>query len=422
MFTKTILKSGLRLIKVPMNSVKSVTVLVMIETGSRYETRSLNGISHFLEHMPAKGTAKRPTSLAVSCAIDAVGASWNAFTAKEYTGFFIKASSEHLEFGLDILSDMLLNPIFDPKEIDTERGVILEEINMYEDQPQARVGELYEELLYRNSPLAMRVLGHKDSLFRINQTTLFDYLHQKYHTQSMVVGIAGDLNGKSKIDDLVEKYFGEVKKGAANKFKPASDDQTKPQSLVHFKQSDQAHLCLGVRSYPVNHPDRYVLAVLNTILGGNMSSRLFLEIREKRGLAYYVHSGTEEFQDCGYFVIQAGLRISAAGEAIKIIIEQLDLIRAKPAFADELRRAKDYWKGRMVLALEDSYRVATFYTSQEVLEKQVETPEEILEKVEEVTAEDIQRVAKDVFASNKLNLAIIGPFKDQAQFATILKL
>lgn len=409
MFKKTTLQNGLRVISAPMPQVKSVTALVMVEAGSRYETAKINGLSHFLEHMTFKGTKKRPSSLAISSLIDSVGGAFNAFTGKEYTGFYVKAASNHLELILDVLSDMLLNSLFDPKELDKERGVIIEEINMYEDQPQARVGELFEELLYNHDPLAWRVIGTPEIIKKVTRSDMVDYVSRMYHGKSIVVGLAGNITQ----NNLVPKYFSAVPKGGENHFQRASDKQTKPASLVQYKKTDQAHLCLGVRAFPLGHPDRYTLSVLSTILGGNMSSRLFVEVREKRGLAYYVNSSSEEFHDAGYFQACAGLRLSAIDDAIKVILEQFDKLTANAVSEEELRRAKDFAKGRMILTWEDSFKVASFYTSQELLEKKIETPEEVLAKVDAVTAEDIQRVAKSIFANHNLNLAIIGPFKKE---------
>lgn len=418
MFKKTTLPNGLRVISAPMPQVKSVTALVMVEAGSRYETARINGLSHFLEHMTFKGTKKRPTSLAISSLIDSVGGAFNAFTGKEYTGFYVKAASEHVKMILDVLSDMLLNSLFDPKELDKERGVIIEEINMYEDQPQARVGELFEEMLYDNAPLAWRVIGSPEIIKSVTRDDMVNYVRNMYHGKSIVVGLAGNIPNT----EVVGQYFGQVPKGSENEFKKVIDKQNQPAAKVHYKKTDQAHLCLGVRAFPLGHPDRYILSVLSTILGGNMSSRLFVEVREKRGLAYYVNSSSEEFHDAGYFLAQAGLRLSAVDDAIKVILEEFSKLTVKTVSAKELRRAKDFAKGRMILTWEDSFKVDSFYTSQELLEKKIETPEEVLAKVDAVTEKDIQRVAKCIFISQHLNLALIGPFKKEEKFKKLLKL
>ena len=417
MYTKSSLPNGVRVVSIPMPAVKTATALVMVEAGSRYETPQINGLSHFLEHMIFKGTKKRPNSLAISSLIDGIGGTFNAFTGKEYTGFYVKAESEHLPLILDVLSDMLLNSLYNREELDRERGVIIEEINMYEDQPQARVGEYFEELLYDGHPLSRQIVGTKEVIEKVTREDMVDYVNRMYHSGAIVIGLAGNLANPD-----VEKYFKGVPKGSENTFEKVKENQTKPASLVHYKKTDQAHMSVGVRAYDMNHPDRYVLEVLGTILGGNMSSRLFIEVREKRGLAYYVHSDNEEFHDAGFFVTQAGIRLSNVQEALKVILGEYGKVRDIRVTPEELRRAKDYAKGRMALSLEDSFRVASFYAAQELLRKEIETPDDVLARIEKVTAEDVQRVAKDIFVNQKLNLAIIGPFKNPDQFSSLLKI
>jgi predicted Zn-dependent peptidase len=411
MFSKTILTNGIRVVSVPMPQVKSVAVLVLVKTGSRYETKETNGISHFLEHMAFKGTKSRPSSLAITSLIDGIGGSFNAFTGKDHTGFYIKAASEHLDLITDVLSDMILNSLIDPAEMEKEKGVIIEEINQTEDQPSYRVMELYEELLFGDCPMGWRISGTKETVAKISRQQVLNYIKNKYVGKNMVIGIGGGIqkDGNSGIQDFFEK----INAGTENNFEKYKNNQEAPKASVHYKRTDQAHLCLGVRGYNISHPDRYVLALLTTILGGNMSSRLFLEIREKRGLAYHISAASEEFADIGYFVTQAGLRINAVEDAIKVILDEFNKLRANPPTLDELRRAKDFWRGKMVLGLEDSFRNAAFYANQELLENKIETPEEVLARVDAVTGEDIQRVAKNIFLNNNLNLAIIGPFKEK---------
>ncbi len=400
-----------------MEGIKSVTVLVMVATGSRYESQQLNGVSHFLEHMIFKGTKKRPSSFAISSTIDGIGGSFNAFTGKEYTGFYVKAAAKHLELVLDVLSDMLLNSLYDKNELDRERGVIIEEINMHEDDPGSKVGDLFEQVLFGNHPLGRKISGEKENIENLSRSDVVNYVSDNYKSRAIVVGLAGNFN-----KNLVSNYFDRVTKGKESSFIPFNVSQNEPKFAVEYKKTDQANLVLGVPSYSLGHSDRYVLAVLGNILGGTMSSRLFIEVRAKRGLAYSISAGAEEFRDTGFFAVSAGLRLSGLEEAIKVILGELDLIRAKAPSASELRRAKDYFAGRMLLSLEDSYRTAMFYTAQELLEKKIETPEEVLKKVEKVTVEDIQRVAKDIFVSQKLNLAVVGPFKNEKKFAKLLKI
>lgn len=416
-YSRSVLPNGLRVITVPMEHVKSVTVLVMVGTGSRYETKGTNGISHFLEHLVFKGTKKRPTSKEIFALLDSVGAAHNAFTGRDHTGFYVKVAAKHLELALDILSDVILRPLFDPVEMTKERGVITEEINMYDDEPQAIVGRLFSKLVFPDSPLGWRIEGSKENVAAITRDQVVNYVAKMYHSGSMVVGVSGKIGGK----DLLSKYFSGVPKGERNAFVPFVEKQEKAAVAVHFKETDQAHIVLGWPSLPLRHPDRYALALLNTIFGGNTSSRLFLEVREKRGLAYYVGSGNDSFLDAGILGVGAGLAINKIDEAIKVVLEQSALLSAKAPFASELRRAKDYFAGRMVLGLEDSFNQAMMYTVQELLEEEIETPEQVLAKVEKVTTADIQRVAKQIFLPKKLNLAVVGPFKDEGKFEKILK-
>lgn len=418
MYSRTLLSNSLRVVTVPMAGVKSVTVLVMVGTGSRYETKNLNGISHFLEHLVFKGTKKRPTSGEIFSLLDGVGASHNAFTGRDHTGFYVKTAAKHLELALDVLSDVILNPVFDPRELEKERRVIVEEINMYEDEPQTLAGRVFGEMIFPNSPLGWRIEGLKENILRIDRQQVRDYVDKMYHSGSMVLGVAGKIGSL----DLISKYFDRVPKGKKNNFLAFEGKQEEPRVRVHYKKTDQAHLILGLRALPFGHPDRFVLAVLANILGGNTSSRLFREVREKRGLAYYIGAGTEEYQDTGVLAVGAGVGLAAVSEAVRVIRGELNEFVAKPASAVELRRAKDYFAGRMLLRLEDTFNQAMMFASQELLEEKIETPEEILVQVEKVTAQDVQQLAKEIIMRQKFNLAIVGPFKDGEKFAKLLKL
>ena len=420
MFQKTVLNNGVRVVTVPMNSVQSAAALVLVKTGSRYETKKANGVSHVLEHMALKRTKKYPQKFQIDTLLDTIGSSHNAFTSKEYTGYFVKAEARHLELILDILSGVVIDPLLDKDDLENEKKTIIEEINMYEDQPQAKVGELYEELLFAPNPLGWPIAGTKETVASLTQEEILSYIKEKYTTKNLVVGVAGKIgtNGGS----IIPKYFESVPRGEKSSFPNYTVNQKTPKSLIFNKKTDQAHLCLGVRGYHTTHPDRYAISLLSTVLGGNSSSRLFIEIREKRGLAYYIGSGSEEFGDTGYFVTQAGLRIDSVPEAIKVILSEFEKIKNEKIADEEIRRAKDYWRGKMALSLEDSFRVATFYSSQELLEEKIETPEEIMKKVDAVKVEDIQRVAKDIFVNRGLNLAVVGPFKSPREFDKILRL
>ncbi len=422
MFSKDVLPNGLRYILAPMPQVKSATVLVMVEAGSRYEDKQNNGVSHFLEHMMFKGTKKRPSKIEISKLLDGIGASFNAFTSKEYTGFYVKAASEHLELITDVVSDMVLNSTYPEAEVERERGVIIEEINMDEDEPATRVFQVFEDMMFSGSPLAMRIAGEKDTVGAMTREQIVNYVDKMYHSGSMVVTVSGAENVKGQGEGLIKKYFGNVSKGSENKYLPAGNGQKAAQARVYTKKTEQAHFVLGARGFSLSDPKRYAAAVLGNILGGNMSSRLFQEVREKRGLAYYVSAASEEYLDTGFVLAGAGVRLADVDEAVKVVLEQFSLIENKGISQEELKMAKEYAKGKMVLALEDSFRVASFFAGQELMERRILTPDEILAKVEAVTAEEVQEAAKEVFKTEKLNFAVVGPYDDPDRFAKILKI
>lgn len=406
---------------IPMDSVKSVTAMILVGVGSRYETKEINGISHFLEHMAFKGTQKRPTAMAISSLIDGIGGEFNAFTSKEITGFFIKSAANHLALAIDVLSDILLHSKFEEAEIEKERGVILEEINLYEDTPMRKISDIYEELLYGDTPLGWDTAGRKEVIKKITRQDFLNYLRSFYSPQNMALIVAGSFK-EQRVFDSAREYLGGMELLDTPSYITVIENQTQPQVLVRFKKTEQAHLCLGARTFPYSHPDRYTLAVIATILGGGMSSRLFHEVREKRGLAYYVRSSGDHFLDTGTLVTQAGVDLRRIEEAVKIIIDEYHKITVEKCSKDELSKAKEYLKGHLILEIEDSRGVASLFGGQEILEKRIRTPEEIIGEINRVTAEDIQRVAGEIFTGRKLNLAVIGPFEDGKKFEEILKL
>ncbi|MCL4339200.1 insulinase family protein [Patescibacteria group bacterium] len=420
------LPNGLRVVTIPMPSVKSATVMLMVGAGSRYEEKDINGISHFLEHMAFKGTQRRPTALAISSLIDGIGGEFNAFTSKDHTGYFVKAAAKHLPLLVDVLSDMLLHSKFDPAEIEKERGVIIEEINMYEDTPMRKVGDLYENLLYGDTKLGRDIAGRKEVIKAVKREDFRSYVDRFYGPANTIVTIAGavDTNGNTTESVLkaVNQYLGDWKPKPVVQPDVMQDFQEKPRLLLHFKDTQQAHLCLGVRSYNLAHVNRYKIEVLSAILGGGMSSRLFIQVREKRGLAYYVRSSSEEYIDVGNFVTQAGVDVARIDDAIKVMLEEFVKITKEKVTREEIVKAKEYIKGRFTLELEDSKSVAALFATTEVLENTVRTPEEIMKHIDEVTIEDVQEVAKDIFKENSLNLAIIGPYKEEERFTKLLKL
>jgi len=426
-FEKTTLGNGLKLITIPMPSFESSTVLVGVGAGSRYETKNNNGISHFLEHMAFKGTKKRPSAIDISTLIDGIGGEFNAFTGKETTAYYVKSAASHVELCLDVLSDMLLNSKLAEEEIEKEKGVILEEINLYEDTPSRKIGDIYERLLYGDTPMGWDIAGEKDIIKKISREDFTRYMGSLYSPSNMTVVVAGGIDS-AKINKLVEKYFANMMPFNTLQYKKVVDKQSKPSIMVRQKQTEQVHVALGVRTVPLSHPDHYALAVLASILGGGMSSRLFHEVREKRGLAYYVRTSSDHFIDAGTLVSTAGLDPKRVDEGISVMVEEYSKISSgnPPAGGkvsnQELKKGKEYLKGHLVLELEDSRSVASFYAQEVLLEKKIRTPEEVIKNIEKVGIDDIERVAKKYIRESSLNLAVIGNFKSGQDFEKLLRL
>ncbi|MDP3888831.1 MAG: pitrilysin family protein, partial [bacterium] len=356
-YKKTILVNGLRVITVPMPAVDSVTAMILVGAGSRYETKRTNGISHFLEHMTFKGTPKRPSAFAISSTIDGIGADFNASTGKEETLFYVKSAKEHLDLALDVISDMVLAPLIKKDEVEREKGVILEELNMYEDLPMRRAAEYFEQLLFPNSSLGWDIGGEKETVKGITREDFLEYRQRLYLPDNMVLVVAGGA-AEEEVVEMAQKYLGGLngKKGRSEfgeTFK-----QEKPQIFLKTKKTDQTHLVLGVRGNPLGHKDRYAETILASILGGGLSSRLFIQMRDKRGLAYYVRADAEHFLDNGYFAAAAGVDTQRVDEAILAILEEFrKLTNASAIESQELTKAKEYVKGRLILELEDSRSV-----------------------------------------------------------------
>ncbi|MFH1769850.1 MAG: pitrilysin family protein [Parcubacteria group bacterium] len=403
--------NGLRLLTVPMKSTKTVTVLVLVATGSRYETREINGISHFLEHLMFKGTDKRPGALDISTELDAIGADYNAFTSKEYTGYYVKCASEKLDTALDVISDIFQNSKFDSKEIDKERGAIKEEINMYFDTPMRYVNTLYEEVAYGDTPLGWDIAGPKKNIDDITREQILDYFNTHYFARNTVISIAGDID-KDKAVEEVGKYFNNVREQDEVNPNSWKNEQTEPSLKIFHKKTDQTHLNLGFKAYNRSHPKFHVQEVTSVLLGAGMSSRLFTEVREKRGLAYRVNAGVSSYIEVGDFITQAGITNEKIVPAIEVILNEYKKLTEESVLEKELRKTKDYIKGKTAIGLEASDAQASYYADQELLENKIETVEEKLEKFDSVTSEEIQTMAKDVFQPKNLNVALIGPFKD----------
>lgn len=419
-YEKIVLKNGLRVILAPMRETQTMTVLMMTGTGSRYETRKQNGLSHFLEHMFFKGTKKRPTTLAITEELDAVGGDYNAYTSKDRTGYYAKVDARHADVALDVVSDMFLNSKLEQDEINKERGAILQEISMYEDSPRRKVGDLFEELLYGDTPLGWDILGPKDNIQNFKRSDFMKYLGQHYIASNVVIGVAGKFD-KEKVLSEIEKMFKGIRVGKKIPCKLLKDKQSKPAILVKHKKTDQTQLILGVRAFDFNHPDRYVLSVLATILGGNMSSRMFISVRERRGLAYSVSTFSDTMQDVGYLATQCGVEHANLEETIKTVLEEYKLISRELVPERELLKAKEYIKGSAVMGLESSDEVVSYLVDQELIKGEIRLPEEVFAKIDAVTPEDVMRVAQAIFVEKTLNLAIIGPHKATKKLEGLLK-
>jgi predicted Zn-dependent peptidase len=419
-FEREVLPNGLRLLSASMPQVQSVACFIMLAAGSRYETPETSGIAHFAEHMFFKGTTNRPTAQIIGNELDGIGAEFNAFTGKEYTGYYVKCAAEHRQRAFDVLVDMLRNSTFDPEEIEREKGVIVEEMNMYFDTPRDYIGGLYDSLLYGDQPLGWDIIGTKETVRGAGRQTFFDYLDRWYRAPRMVAGVAGSLG--EDLHGRLEELLGDVANGSGGAPQPSSWAQDGPRVRVHSKQSDQAHLRFGVHSLPLDHPDRYALTLLGTVLGGGMSSRLFTEVRERRGLAYYVFAHNQGYTDTGTLFAQAGVDITRIDEAISTIVGEFGRIAAEQVEPDELEKARNYTKGRLVLGLEDPKGMIMFGLRGEVLEDRLREPDEVLAGLDAVTAAAVQRVAGDLIRENRLNLALIGPFDDEARFEALLAL
>jgi predicted Zn-dependent peptidase len=418
-YERTTLSNGIRVLTAPMPHMQSVSCFVMLAAGSRYETRETNGIAHFAEHMFFKGTERRPQSRDLTSLIDSIGGEFNAFTGKEYTGFYVRCAADQRETAFDVLIDMLRNSKFEPEEIEREKGVIVEEMNMYFDTPRDFIGGVYDRLLYGDQPLGWDIIGTKDTVRSATRDTFLEYVRRWYKPERMVVGIGGQIAGDAMGD--LERLLADLEPEPTPHPPPVEVlANTSPRVQLHTKQSDQAHICLGVRSYPLVHPDRYALQLLTTVLGGGMSSRLFIEVRERRGLAYYVFGLNNSYTDAGSLYAQAGVDINRIDEAVETIVRELNRVAEEPVPSDELEKARNSAKGRFVLQIESPHGVILFGLRREVLEGQATEPEEVLAGLDAVTAEDVQRVAQDIISGHGLNLALVGPFDDPERFEKLL--
>lgn len=407
MYQRATLPNGLRIICEPMPHVHSVSIGVWVGTGSRYEAPDNNGISHFIEHMLFKGTLRRTTKQ-IAEEIDAVGGQLNAFTTKEYTCYYVKVLGERFHLGVDLLADMFTNSLFAPDEIEKEKQVVLEEIKCYEDSPDELVHDLFAGAVMKGHPLGRPILGTPESIARINRQVIMDYLLQHYTSDNIVFAAAGNV----QIDQIiaaVEKSFSKLKGEFRPKFPqiPAF----KPEMVLKSKDTEQVNLCIGTRGVKRGHLDRYAVLVLDSILGGSVSSRLFQELREERGLVYVTGSNHSAFKDTGIFTVYAGTSLRNYHEVVGLIKQEIKRFYNEPVSDKELNRAKEQLKGNLLLSLESTCNRMSRIAKIELYQEQLLTPEESVAKLEAVTKEDVLRVAGELFGSEELTITAIGPFK-----------
>lgn len=419
-FSKKVLPNGLRVITVPMKDNPTVTVLVLVSTGSKYETKRVNGISHFLEHMCFKGTTKRPKAIDISKELDALGSQYNAFTAQEYTGYYAKSDARHFRQIFDVVSDVYLNSTFPDAEIEKEKGVIIEEINMYEDTPARHVQDLFMKLLYGDTPAGWNIAGEKENILKMKRDDFVTYKGRHYVPEATVLVVAGQVK-EAEVLKEVKKIFGSIKREKKDQKLKVVEKQDKPDVLVKYKKTDQTHFVLGVRSYDLFNKKNAVLTVLGAILGGGMSSRLFQKLREEMGVGYYVRAYNDTYTDHGVFQISAGVDNKRIQEVIDAVLLECKKLKDEKVNEEELSKVKEFLIGNTKLSLESSDDIANFFGGQELLRGEIKNIEEKTKEIRKVTAREVQDMARSIFIQKNLNLALIGPFKEKADFVRLLK-
>lgn len=414
------LANGLRTLVIPMAGTSAVTFFLAVRTGSRNETPDIAGISHFLEHLFFKGSKKRPTTKEISEAIDGVGGEMNAFTSKEWTAFYAKAAHRHAGLIVDVISDMVLHSLLDPEEIDRERGVIIEEINMYEDTPMKSIGEFFEETLFGSHALAHPIIGTKEIIRRVPRGTILRYLRSQYRARAAVACVAGNID-QGYGHALLESALARFPRGTARPPVRFGRVFGRDRIRAREKQTDQTHVIIGSPGVHYLHTDRPALDLLATILGGGMSSRLFIEVRERRGLAYSVRTMTDHFVDAGTIVTQAGVDSGKVLEACRVVVAEYGKLRDRRVTTAELDKAREFVKGKLLLGLETSDEAAQFTALQEVLLHRILTPDEIFRRLDAVSPADVQRVAKRYLRTEALRLVTIGPSTPEAELQQIVR-
>ncbi|XLQ20056.1 MAG: M16 family metallopeptidase [Candidatus Moraniibacteriota bacterium] len=421
-YKKHVLKNGLRVVFVPMKEMTTATALICVGTGSRFEDEKENGLAHFLEHMFFKGTKKRPKTRNITKELDAIGSHHNAYTGKDRTGYYTKVPSNKILDAMDILNDLFNNSTFKSTEIKKESGTIIQEINMYEDMPSRLVYDIFETLLYgEDHPLGREIIGTKENVKSFKRNDFMKYLERCYTAKNTVVCVAGNFP-QGKVLAKIRKDFGQLREGDKPTHELFAGEQEKAALKIKNKKTDQTHFMVGVRTGGFAHKDRYVLSVLANILGGGMSSRLWEEIREKRGLAYSVQALVDFYPETGFFVVKAGVEHENLIETVKIALKEMKKVADKGVTEEEFKRAQSGFQGRIAFSLETSDAIASNFAEQEAVRDEIVVPTESLKRIQKVSRKDIQRVAKEIFVDENLNCAIIGPQKkNEKEIKDILK-
>lgn len=407
------LKNGLTVVEVPSGDAESVVLDVFVKTGSRSEAPKEAGISHFLEHFLFKGTERYPSALEISRLVDAIGGDMNANTGKEHTQYYIKAACRHLPLIFDVLTDMVQRPLLDQAELEREKGVIVEEINMYRDTPMYEVESVLDRTMWPKSSLGRDTLGTKETVTAFTPTMFRRYIAEHYQPGNMIVGISGKYD-RAAFSKLLTARWSRLPNRPFGRWSKVTANQRQPRLTLEYKDTEQAHLALGFRAYPYGDRRAPALSVLAAILGGGMSSRLFSEVRQKRGLAYYIHCSPSSFQDTGSFTVGSGVQVAKLGEALKVISSELKLIKNQPVGEQELQKAKEYIKGKTTLALEDNQMRLDWFLERTAFLKEVLTPKQAFARIDAVSATDVRRAAREVFQNRQMSLAVIGPYRSEA--------
>jgi predicted Zn-dependent peptidase len=419
-YRKTKLPNGLRVLTSAMPHTYSVAISVYVGAGSRYETVSQSGVSHFVEHMLFKGTEKRPSPQLISEAIDSVGGVLNAATDREFTVYYAKVARPHLDLALDVLVDLVRGPLFDPEELEKERKVVLEELAAVADSPGQQVDLLLDELLWPEQPLGWDVAGTKESIEGLTRDMTIDYMGRQYVPNNMVVSIAGNID-HDEVLSAVEAKFSGSGSGSAGAWFPARNGQEAPRCNVFYKRTEQSHIAMAVRGLPLEHPGRYAIDLLSVLFGEGMSSRLFMELRERQGLCYDVHAYVSHFLDAGSFGVYAAVDPSRGRDAVAALVGEMVKLRDGIP-EEELKKAQELAKGRLLLRMEDTRAVSAWLGSQEILTNHILSPEEVVERIDAVTPADLSGIVDTILVREHLNLAIVGPHKSDKRFVPLLHL